>query len=89
MAANKTTTTIIDPADDVLLLGMDELSLYDGDLRQALARRPEIRAEILVAWLASQLGGEGYARDCVLMAAGVVGEVDSGFRRHAGHQLRQ
>lgn len=74
MATNETITTIHDPADDVLLLGNDELARHGHDLREALADAPDCRAEVLLAWLLKEVGSDGYTRDCLLMAAGFIGE---------------
>ncbi len=75
MALGKSNTTITDPADDVLLLGSDELARNGNDLRKALSDNPDCRAEVILAWLLREVG-EGYTRDCLLMAAGFVGELD-------------
>ena len=75
MATNESTTTIIDPADDVLLLGHDELARHGRNLRLALSKNPDCRAEVILAWLTEEVGAEaGYTRDCLLMAAGFIGE---------------
>lgn len=61
----------------MLELGKDELNYHGGDLRLALVRSPDCRAEILLFWLANQIGAEGYGRDLVLMAAGIMGELNT------------
>lgn len=77
MAIGKSNTSIIDPADDVLLLGHDELDRHGHDLRLALSENPDCRAEVILAWLIEEVGAEaGYTRDCLLMAAGFVGELE-------------
>lgn len=85
MATNESTTSsIIDPADDVILLGQDELSRHGDNLRQALADNPDCRVQVLLAWLLKEVGAEGYTRDCLLMAAGFIGEAeqaDAGITR--------
>ena len=43
-------------------------------MREALADAPDCRAEVLLAWLLKEVGSEGYTRDCLLMAAGFIGE---------------
>lgn len=63
---------------DPLELGREALALADGDLLAACRQQEDLRAEIVLAWLAARAAEDGpAATDGIMLAARIVGRVNA------------
>lgn len=64
---------------DPLALGREALALADGDLLAACRQQEDLRAEIVLAWLAAQADehGTAAATDGIMLAARIVGRLNA------------